>query len=329
MPKPVPAATVELVFPPNHDYRYFEDGKRHPFRYRSRHFELVNAWWLAEIALLTYADANFAVPRFESAGLGVGGTQPLNGPSTQCYVTHTKEYVIVAFRGTQVYKPGLKRELAEVLRDEVNDIHTDAKFQLVRWDGPGHVHKGFKDALGEVWASKLQPFLRRLRNDNPSRSFWFTGHSLGGALATLAADRFGNVAGLYTFGSPRVGDRVFAEALGRKVPTYRFVNNNDVVARVPLVGHYERLQQGIGVYEHVGRLKYISSEERIVDNASNWDRLLDDFRGSFGHLAGASGRFTEDWVAELPIDHLNDHAPIYYAVHIWNNYEAGLRASRP
>jgi hypothetical protein len=32
---------------------------------------------------------------------------------------------------------------------------------------------------------------------------------------------------------------------------------------------------------------------------------------------------TDSGIAELPIDHLNDHAPIYYAVHIWNRLEGG------
>ena len=321
MPKPVPAATVESVFPPNHGYRYFENCARHAFRYRADRFELVNAWWLAEMALLSYAEPDFVVPIIESAHLSVGQGQPFAGPSTQCYVAHTRDFVIVAFRGTQVYKPGLGRDLAEVLRDELSDMLTDAKFQLVPWTGRGNVHRGFKDGLEEVWNDKLKPYLMRLSSENPRRAFWFTGHSLGGALATLAADRFGDAAGLITFGSPRVGDRAFASKFRLKTRTYRIVNNNDIVARLPLVGPYERLQQGVGVYEHVGRLKYINSEQRMVDDPGNWNRLLDDFRGSFGHLADAADRFTKDWVAELPVDHLNDHAPIFYAVHVWNNYE--------
>ena len=55
MPKPIPPATVDYVFPPNHNYHYFADGDRHVFRHRAKRFEVVNAWWLAEAALLSYA----------------------------------------------------------------------------------------------------------------------------------------------------------------------------------------------------------------------------------------------------------------------------------
>jgi hypothetical protein len=326
MPKPVPPATVDFVFPPNHDYRYFADGERHPFRHRAKRFELVNAWWLAEASLLSYAERDFATRVFRAVGFEVDAAQPMSGPSTQCYVVHTDRTIIVAFRGTQVYKPGLNRPLEAVLRDEISDIFLDAKFQFVRWPRGGYVHAGFQQGLDEIWQDELQPDLTRLTRAKPECSVWFTGHSLGGALATLAADRFPGVEGLYTFGSPRVGDAGFANGFRALGKTYRFVNNNDIVSRVPLIGPHRKLIQGAGVYKHVGRLKYIDSAGKVIDNPSDWNRFVDDFRGSFGHLAAASGRMTDGGLAELPLDHLNDHAPLYYAVHIWNQYERGLAA---
>jgi alpha-beta hydrolase superfamily lysophospholipase len=59
---------------------------------------------------------------------------------------------------------------------------------------------------------------------------FLTGHSLGGALATLAASRWPARA-CYTFGAPRVGDGAFARTL--RAPLYRVVNGQDVVPRVP------------------------------------------------------------------------------------------------
>ena len=74
----------------------------------------------------------------------------------------------------------------------------------------GNVHRGFKAALLEVWTD-LENYVSNLQKDN--LKIWITGHSLGAALATLAADRYGNVQGLYTYGSPRVGDQDFKKDL--------------------------------------------------------------------------------------------------------------------
>ena len=89
-----------------------------------------------------------------------------------------------------------------------------------------------------------------------SKDSWtvtFTGHSLGGALATLAAldvgyrrKDIGVGVKMYNFGSPRVGNRRFAEIFDDLVPdAWRIVNMNDGVPGIPRpfmgyhhVGHY-------------------------------------------------------------------------------------------
>ena len=83
---------------------------------------------------------------------------------------------------------------------------TNFNFLPEPWDQGGKVHRGFKAALSEVWTS-LEKHISNLHRNN--LKIWLTGHSLGAALATLAADRLGNAQGLYTFGSPRIGDRDF------------------------------------------------------------------------------------------------------------------------
>jgi triacylglycerol lipase len=87
------------------------------------------------------------------------------------------------------------------------------------------VHDGFLRALDSVWDSIL-PALESL----PGPMF-YAGHSLGAALATLAASRRAPDA-VYAFGSPRVGNGAFAASLAT-VPLYRVVDDANLVATLP------------------------------------------------------------------------------------------------
>jgi triacylglycerol lipase len=62
------------------------------------------------------------------------------------------------------------------------------------------------------------------------KDVYITGHSLGAAMATISATRY-QPKELFTFGSPRVGGIHFIKNI--KCPHYRFMNNNDIVCRIP------------------------------------------------------------------------------------------------
>ncbi|KAG2428849.1 hypothetical protein HYH02_014261 [Chlamydomonas schloesseri] len=130
------------------------------------------------------------------------------------------------------------------------------------------VHKGFLDAYDSVRRTCF-----RLLDDitgsgekaggRPWRVL-VTGHSLGGALATLAAyelaerrtpARSVQRISLYSYGAPRVGNKAFAEAFDRLVPdTWRITNTNDIVPSVPrLMG-----------YCHVGHAVRLGADGRLV-----------------------------------------------------------------
>jgi triacylglycerol lipase len=98
------------------------------------------------------------------------------------------------------------------------------------------LHTGFENAVKSVWLKVRSAVLAR---DPAYQRVFLTGHSLGGALAVVAAkflwdDRLANITGVYTFGMPRCGGLRFADEyaeLGLK--TYRLVHGDDIVPTVP------------------------------------------------------------------------------------------------
>jgi len=121
---------------------------------------------------------------------------------------------IVTFRGTQV-----------TANWSWEDIFTNFRMRMGQWHGGGRAHGGYMRALDNVWHDII-PIL----NSSP-RPFIYTGHSLGGALATLASTLPPYPDEVYTFGSPRVGDRECVEGVSR--PFYRIVNGVDLAPRFP------------------------------------------------------------------------------------------------
>ena len=98
-------------------------------------------------------------------------------------------------------------------------------------------------------------------DEHPDKDIYITGHSLGGALATLASfDIAANKqrpVRLYTYGAPRVGLSDFRIAHEKIVPdSYRVVIDGDPITRVP---------GSILDYEHSGLLLQISSEGSQID----------------------------------------------------------------
>ena len=317
MPKLIPPPSGIPLFVPDLDYNYFENHDAHPLQPEAPGFALVNAWWMAEMALLAYADHDFVKQELTKTSFSMEGDKPFSGKSTQCYVIQNDRLVILAFRGTEFRQPD---ELPKRWHDVASDWLADADFSLVEFDGgDGDVHQGFHKALNEVW-TPLSATLQALRQAQPERPIWFTGHSLGGALAQLAAARFGRARAVYTFGSPQVGDHKFATQYR---PThYRVVNNNDGVAGTQLFGFYRVLP---GFYEHTGELIYLDRNGLLQTDAGTLERLADGLLGNAEQLLEAALQFAGTRKLALPLDQLNDHIPTYYALHLWNNYETAMK----
>ncbi len=290
--------TLDNLAPPYLDYDYFTHADQLPFRYTANEFDLVNAWWLIEAATLVYANEDFVNEKFKYRA-NLADVRFFNGDSTQCFVASNANFAIVAFRGSESRLRSDDADLRHILVDWL----TNFDFLPEQWDRGGKVHTGFKNALQEVWQD-LEDYLSELQENDCK--IWMTGHSLGAALATLAAGLCGNVQGTYTFGSPRVGDREFGEKF--IVNAYRFVNGKDVVTKVPPAA----------IYSHVGELKYIDNNGNIHDDANQSPKWTDEIEDKIKGLFNSPGQLG-NLFDEVLIDPIVDHVPTLYAIHIWNN----------
>ncbi|CAH0474748.1 unnamed protein product [Peronospora belbahrii] len=100
------------------------------------------------------------------------------------------------------------------------------------------VHEGFYWAYRSV-APQVVSTLHKLRKKYPNASVMVTGHSLGGAVASICAFELEHIEKmpvkvLYTFGSPRVGNTNFSARLrNASMKVYRVTHFNDVVPHLP------------------------------------------------------------------------------------------------
>lgn len=225
-----------------------------------REFSVSNAIVLAEVSSLvykSYSDIKLV--------LGAGGYrfEYFDRGDTQALLVDVGQDMILVYRGTEVRVFG--------------DWFTDLRVKKEQTNY-GYIHSGFYNGWKQISSD-----VSKIVNSWKKRGIWITGHSLGGAIATIDAlmNEHSLVAGVYTFGSPRVGDRQFVrnyDVLFGDI-TYRVVRNDDVVARIP---------QRILGYHHCKQIVYFNSDDKLLlgeEAYSGWRAFLDRIAGKFeGYL---------------------------------------------
>jgi len=231
------------------------------FDARTRDHSRKNAYWLGRASKIAY-DSSDDKARDELKAWGLTTCEFFNNRETQAFLAGNNDLLILAFRGTE---------------GNIRDWMTDLDIEFVGGPG-GRVHEGFLTALSYVWRD-IWTFISGQRK---SRALWVTGHSLGASLATLAVaklrlEKDEPVNGLYTFGQPRTGDREFAKNFDAdfEKQTFRYVNNNDIVTRVPF-----RAMN----YSHVGLFRYFDADGNQRDDISWWDKVVDRLEGRIEDL---------------------------------------------
>jgi len=192
-----------------------------------------------------------------AARLGFTNTTFYNNDGSQAYSFANDRDIVIAFRGTEP--------------NEWNDIKADMDATKALAETVGHVHRGFKKEVDDVWP-QIEEMLVSNRN-NLAKKLWFTGHSLGGAMASICAGRCllahidTQPEQVHTFGSPRVGTKRYINHA--KVDYYRWVNNNDIVTRSP--------PAWLG-YRHSGKEIYLDAQGQIRE-LSRIERRADMWKG--------------------------------------------------
>lgn len=227
--------------------------------------------WLALCADLAYKSKTNIAEELKNAGFNK--VTFFDSSGTQAFfaehpgVQPQPPFSILSFRGTE-------NDYKDIISDITVFKRTIDEVNLLR------VHGGFLTSLRNVWGTLLS----REINDPPKfearwegvrgisevlderqrkdRCLYFTGHSLGAAIATLAAYEFHRLesrapVALYTFGSPRSGGTDFARYVGSNTEyqIYRIVNSADIVTRVPPL---------FFGFRHVGKFKYLSRKGIMI-----------------------------------------------------------------
>ena len=200
------------------------------------------------------------------------GDMVLENPATDTgvLIADVGEAIVLAFRGTR----------------NLRDWITDAQFFKVGLDGKfaphvagEKVHSGFFRAIDDVLPRIIGNLLEPGADKATCKPLIITGHSLGGALASLAAfflSRQGfNVRAVYTFASPRVGNAAwrtaYAALCGDK--SFRIACAGDLVPLIP--GIFTPVHDG---YRHVGTEVLVDGNRLMIAPNHYIELALDGWR---------------------------------------------------
>ena len=190
------------------------------------------------------------------------------------------------------------------------------------------LHTGFQNAVETVW-----PVIKTAIANRPAseQALFFTGHSLGGALAIVAAARAASELQIqptvvYTFGSPRTGGPAFFDRyrplLGDS--TFRLIHGDDIVPTVP--------PSAPGDYRHVGQSIQCPTDSRFDDpqtktsaGEANKPDLVEDAieAGLADFRAFSAFRFIRS-IGPRPLDRFAGILPRMVRDHVPANYFRAL-----
>ena len=225
-----------------------------------------NAYWMARLSDEIYTeiegerntpDEQAILKSLKSDDVRFSSVSAVEAGNTEAALIAHKDYLCMVFRGT------------DELKDWIDNIKISPTEKLF-----GEFHEGFWNTTEAIWDDLDQKYQEEF--EKKKRPLFMTGHSLEGAMATIAAAKLADIdkpfTSVYTFGQPRAMTRETARTLNGecKARLFRFQNNNDIVPRVP--------PRKMG-YGHAGNVLYISEEKKIHKDPGRWFKFLDRIDG--------------------------------------------------
>jgi triacylglycerol lipase len=331
----LPDPDWEHLFYPQRDYQYFRQPQplsdAATVKQPSTVCTPVMAAWMADAAMLAYGRSGpELIPpmKFDDflgqAGLTSHRIGDWSGTAkgSQGFFAFNSKFAVLSFRGTE--KSDWTDALVDLMVLPVKEdqglatpanpaktlFHLGFRNPLLNPFNSTEigVHGGFQEALNSVWGD-VSNWLESYRDKNPISPIFFTGHSLGAALATLAIARFNRGgAALYTFGSPRAGNKPFCDQVGSKADLriYRFVDKQDFVTTVPPRDMF---------YSHTSGLMHIEPDGTIrPDGTVPQDSGL----AAITEILSSAALAAVDYVGKQPPPpELVDHSATRYCYYTW------------
>jgi hypothetical protein len=186
------------------------------------------ALYNSKLAVLAYSNKDQI--NWDELGLSLVKWIENKKSDTQGFVATKGKTIYVVWRGSESKK----------------DFQNDASIDKVPFIEDGEkVHIGFKYCWESVVGDTYDAIDTALENlQGETTDIVVSGHSLGGAVATLYAYSIKKHFPHYnvkatTIGSPRVGNNVFKENYDKSdIDTLRIVHNNDLVTHTPYIGFH-------------------------------------------------------------------------------------------
>ncbi|MBD2081577.1 lipase family protein [Leptolyngbya sp. FACHB-17] len=242
-----------------------------PFLAGKTAYDVGIAWWLAQCSSLAYENKITVVTELKDVGFDriflfdTKGTQAFL--ASHPGVNGSGKFAVLAFRGTEQDSIDILTDINFVKRlfpDENLLENTGLQKESAEKLPNLYAHGGFVEGIENIWGTAVRKEIEDLYNEpnvgiewlgapgvsnalldlykqSSDIALYLTGHSLGGALATLAAykllvyEQSFHVTALYTFGSPRTVQQPLAKGINKKFEgrSHRVVNYIDTVPRLP------------------------------------------------------------------------------------------------